>query len=610
MQGQSQGTLRYDLIFGLLILTVAGLCVRMAWLVRDGQAKALPLAERQHRMEIPLPARPGNIFARVGKRYTLLAGSKQVPYCYIDPAMIKDEQIEEVSRKVAKVLDMKASEVQELIYARRDTSFCVVKADLSEAQVQAVRAMRSRPIQVKFAWQREYPSADLAATVIGFRQRTDGTPGAGLEMTQNKYLASEEGLSVFLGDAQRRPIWEVPEESRLPRDGQHVFLCIDAAVQGFLQDALKESVDKYRAKWGSGIVVNPQTGQILAMSAYPTFDPGQYSASPPENVTNKTICVPYEPGSALKPVYAAAAVDAGVATFETMINCEGGVYNAPRGGRISDHGEKYGMLSLCDVVVHSSNIGMAKVGEMLGNQKLFDIAQRFGFGQETGIELPGESGGILRRVSKWDGYSMRRVPFGQEISTTSVQLAMAFSALSNGGLLLKPHVVDFVNDAGGQMIYHSKREIVRRVIKPEVSEQILGVMAKVVEEGTGKACRMEQWTSFGKTGTAQIPGPRGYIDGAFTGSFIGGAPVGHPEVLCVISIYWPDRSRGHYGATVAAPYVKQVLARTLSYLDVPPDKQTDSPMMAQGPLPSVAELAAAVSGDSDRDSNHKGHEEH
>ncbi len=581
MKRSLRATWRYDLVFGLLALGLLGLIGRLAWILRADGGHADRSAWRQHQMVIKLPGQPGNIFARAGYRYVLLAGSKQVPFCYADPLMVEDNKLNDLAVKAASAIGMSQAQVLGLLYARRDSSFVILKRDLTESQVRAVEALHLRPIQVDYEWQRDYPNGDLAATVLGYRRR-DGTPGGGLEQSWDRnVLAATDGRKVVLADASRRAIWPVPAESEPPRNGRHVFLSIDTAIQGFLQDAVQQSVEHFGAKWGAGIMVQPYTGQILAMVSVPTFNPNDYGQYDQEVITNKTLCVPFEPGSALKPVFAAAVVDFGAMTYDTPVFCENGTYVAPRGGRISDHGASYGTLSLTDVVVFSSNIGMAKVGEKLGNQALYATAEKFGFGKETGIELPGESPGILRRLAKWDGYSTRRVPFGQEISVTPLQLTMAFTALSNGGWLLKPRVVDSIRDARGQTVWRSSRQVVRRALSQETSDQTVAVLKDVVLRGTGKGCRMERWTCFGKTGTAQIARNGVYVDGAFVGSFVGGAPVGRPEVLCLISIYWPDASRGHFGATVAAPYVRQVLERTLSYLNVPPDQPAENLSVAQ-----------------------------
>ncbi|MGB2820011.1 MAG: penicillin-binding protein 2, partial [Phycisphaerae bacterium] len=409
------------------------------------------------------------------------------------------------------------------------------------------------------------------ATVVGFRLH-DGAGGGGLELSLDRHLRAADGRRVILADAFRRPIWPVAEQSRPPRDGCSVFLCLDAVIQDVLQNAVAASVQEFDAKWGTGVVVDPRTGEVLAMCSVPSFDPGRFQHAAAGSRTNRAVCVPFEPGSALKPVFAAAAVDAALVTYQTQVYCENGSYRAHRGGRISDHGSHYGHLTVEDVVVHSSNIGMAKIGEKLGNRLQFATAHRFGFGARTDVGLPGESPGIIRPLRKWDGYSLRRVPFGQEISVTALQLAMAFSSLANGGLLMKPRLVDHVCSADGKVIWRGRPVVVRRVLKPSVAERTLAVLQQVVERGTGKRSRLEHWTSFGKTGTAEIPGPGGYVPGAYVGSFVGGAPVSQPRVLCLISVYWPDQSKGYYGAKVAAPFVKEVLTRTLTYLNVPPDR--------------------------------------
>ncbi|MHC4295146.1 MAG: penicillin-binding transpeptidase domain-containing protein, partial [Planctomycetota bacterium] len=275
--------------------------------------------------------------------------------------------------------------------------------------------------------------------------------------------------------------------------------------------------------------VDPFTGKVLAMCSAPTFNPNFYSETDSTHRTNRAICTPFEPGSAFKPIVAAAAVDAGALNYSSEIFCENGVYRAHRGGRIRDHGESYGYLTLADGVIFSSNICMAKVGEKLGNARLYQIAKRFGFGDSTDVKLPGDSGGIIRPKDSWDGYSLRRVPFGQEISVTALQMTMAFSALANGGLLLKPYLIDKIVDSEGNIMQRGQREVVRRVLSPQVAAQTLEVMQGVVERGTGKACRLMNWTSFGKTGTAQIPGEGGYVEGAYTATFVGGGPVERPR---------------------------------------------------------------------------------
>ena len=572
MDATIAGKWRYNLVFGLLLLAIPGLCVRMILLLSDDRRHRQIQASRQQRLVIPLPARPGTIFARSTRRYVPLAVSRQLPSCYADPFLLEDDELDEVSIQVGGALAMDPRDVQQMLMERRDKRFAWLKRRITDDEAKAVGELRMSGVGVAYEWQREYPSAQLAATVVGFRL-IDGLPGGGLELTQDSYLAAADGTRVVLADASRRPIWPLAGESAPPRDGGHVFLCIDAVMQGFLQEAVAASVEKFDARWGTGVLVDPQSGEILAMCSVPTYDPNRFNEAAADTMTNRAISVPFEPGSVFKPLIAAAAVESGAVSYDTQIFCENGEYYAPRGGHISDHGQSYGYLTVADGVVHSSNICMAKVGEKLGNDLLYRIVKRFGLGEPTRIELPGESRGIVRAPSKWDTYSLRRVPFGQEISVTAIQLTMAFSALVNGGVLLGPRLVDRITDADGNVLYQSSRRVLWRVVTPSVAAQTLTIMRDVVERGTGKNCRLDDWTTFGKTGTAQIAGQGGYAEGAYVGSFVGGAPVGQPRLLCLISIYWPDRSKGYYGSTVAAPYVRQVLQKSLEYLHVPPDKR-------------------------------------
>ncbi|MBL7132978.1 MAG: penicillin-binding protein 2 [Phycisphaerae bacterium] len=571
MTHRGVGRWRFDLIFGLLLLSMGVLAYYLGWMVRRGRADEIRRARKCQRLVRPRPARPGSIFARTRNRYVLMAGSRRVPCAFVDPKVLAEEGFDGVAIGVGEALDLDPIELQDIFFSRRGDRYVVVKRDITAGEVEAVRALGLRSVGIAYEWWREYPNGSLAATVLGFRRR-DNVAGGGLELSQDEHLAPVNGLQVSLGDVRRRPVWPVAEKSVTPSDGNNVFLCLDAVIQGYLQRAVTESAQRFSAKWATGVVVDPNTGQILAMCSAPTFDPNIYNRSQPNQQVNRAISVPYEPGSAAKWLFAAAAVDAGVMTYQTRIFCENGSYHPRNGGRISDHGKRYGYLTLREVMVVSSNIGMAKTGEVLGNRRLWVAARRFGLGEKSGIWLPGESRGVVHPLRQWNGYSMRRVPFGQEVSTTALQLAMAFSSLANGGLLVKPRIIGHIRGPDGEITWRSRREVVRRVLSPSVAAESLSVLQDVVERGTGKACRMARWTSFGKTGTAEIAGPTGYIEGAYTATFVGGAPASSPKVICLISVYWPDKSRGYYGGTVAAPQVKRVLERTLWYMGVPPDR--------------------------------------
>ena len=585
------GTWRADVLFGALGATLVVLCVRLGVLTVKGGDFARPRLQRQQIMVVPRPGRPGSIYAATLGSYVALAVSRQEAVCFADPNLLArrldDEKIANACVAIGEALSLDAARIQTMLVARRGDRFVPLKAGLSPREIQAVCDLGLGGVGIRHDWRREYPGGDLAATVIGFRHDCalagmppDRSGGGGLELGLEQHLAGVDGCSVLLTDARRRPLWEAGQ--RLPRDGDSVLLCLDAVVQEQLQAAVAGAVEQYSAKWGAGVVIEPRSGEVLAMCSAPSFDPGDFERADAAARTNRAVCVPYEPGSAFKPIMTAAAVDAGAVSYETQLFCENGEYHAARGGRLTDHGQHYGMLTVEDIVVHSSNIGMAKVGEKLGNAAQFEAVRRFGFDARTGICLPGESPGIVRELRKWDGYSLRRVPFGQEISVTTLQLAMAFGVFANGGLLMEPQLVREIRRPDGSPAWRLRPRVVRRVLKPCTAEQTLAVLQQAVERGTGKSCRLDRWTSWGKTGTAQIPGPGGYVPRAYVATFVGGAPAVRPQVVCAISIYWPDAAKGYYGGKVAAPAVRQVLERTLVYLNVPPDRA------ARDRLPAVA----------------------
>lgn len=568
MNGGLAVTGRIYMMFGALAVAIAALGGRLAWVVRDDSHQVDEYAEKQMRRIIVQPGRPGSILARAHNSYVLLASSKQAPSCFVDPAIMDSKSIADVSLALGGILGENPLAIQEQIVSRREKRFAMIKDNITAEQEQAVRDLKVRSVGIMHEWRRYYPCGDLARTVVGYRH-ADGAPGGGVEQSRYGHIGAEAGKRVVLTDGRRRAIWLDAERSTAPRDGDNVVLCLDAVVQGYLQDAVKQAVAQFDAKWGTGVVADPRTGEILAIYSARGTARGGVS----ERGADRAIAMPYEPGSVMKPLYAAAAVDCGRFSYNTKIHCENGLYHTRGGGTIRDH-HSYGTLNLTDVVVKSSNIGMAKVGENLGNKRLYDIALRYGFNAKSGIELAGESKGQVRPPADWDGYSNRRVPFGHEISVTAVQLTMAFCSLANGGELLRPRLIDHVRGASGQVVWRSHRDVVRRTVSRATATASVAVMQQVVERGTGKACKLDYWTSFGKTGTAQIPGRGGYVDGAYAGSFVGGAPASDPRVVCTIVTYWPDRSKGYYGSKVAAPFVKQVLHKTLVYLDVPPDKDT------------------------------------
>ncbi len=573
---------RFHAVFAALAAALVALGGRVGFVQFCRGKELAALARRQQHRKILLPARPGNIFARSVGGPVLLAASRQVPSVYADPGMLTDEEIPAVSGRVAAALQVPVHEVLEAIAARRNQRFVYLARDVSEARARAVRKLNLPAVRVTHEWRRHYPNGETAAHVLGFR-RIDGVAGAGMEQSGDHWLRACDGWTVLGSDAGRRGRYAEPIEYHPPRDGQHVVLTLDLMIQGFLERALaqtyeefarREVTDPRRATAAMGVVMDPTSGEVLAMASIPTFDPNRYGLTSSDQRRNRVITDPYEPGSAYKPIIAVGAVQLGKADLATEFYCHHGTYHAHRGGTIRDFpGTSFGQIDLVEIVVRSSNIGMAKLGERLGNTALHRISDVFGFGRRTGIELPGECPGRLVPARRWTSYATRRLPFGQgPITVTTLQLASAFSAIANGGVLLRARVIDRVVGADGQVVYRSRRTPIRRVLTDGVARRFCReVLAEVVRRGTGRRCRLEKWQAFGKTGTAQIGGPGGYEEGAYTATFVGGAPALRPRVVCAISVYRPDYARGYTGGKVAAPAVCQVLQRTLEYLRVPPD---------------------------------------
>jgi len=357
-------------------------------------------------------------------------------------------------------------------------------------------------------------------------------------------------------------------------DGVGIILTLDAAIQQFAQAELVKQYKSVEAESAVAIVAEPATGAILAMVSLPDFDPNDARSAEPNNLRNRAITDQFEPGSILKPIVAAIAIDAGVVGLDEKIFCEYGNYHGKGFGRIGEYGNhRFGDLTVREILVHSSNIGMAKVGQRIGKDKLYKGLKLFGFGKKTGVDLPGEAEGLLRPTGKWTGYSVTRIPFGQEISVTAIGLVRAFCILANGGRSVRPFLVRAMVDNNGQVIKLKRPPpSVGFVVKPEVAQWVVrDAMAGVVNEGTGKKAKLEKWQVFGKTGTAEIArsDQRGYSDDSYVASFIAGAPAQNPAVVVLVSICKPNikLGRGYTGGTVAAPVAARILERTLNYLE-------------------------------------------
>ncbi|RKY24177.1 MAG: hypothetical protein DRP62_04355, partial [Planctomycetota bacterium] len=464
-----------------------------------------------------------------------------------------------------------AHKICKLITESKNPGFVKIKVDAKANQCAA--ASKIYGIGIQSNWQRYYPMGSLAAHVVGFTSR-DNRGLDGIELQFDKQLSGLAGRNTFLADAwpSRRPI-RLKQQSTPLKNGVGIILTLDSTIQQFARSELLKQYESYEAESAVAIVAEPTTGAILAMVSLPDFVPANAGSTDPDKFRNRAITDAFEPGSLLKPIAAAIAIDNGTVNRNEKIFCEYGNYHGKGFGRIGEYGNhKFGKLTVREILVHSSNIGMAKIGQKLGKEKLYKGLKLFGFGKKTGIDLPGEVAGLLWPVQKWTGYSVTRIPFGQEISVTAIQLVRAFCILANGGRSVRPFLVRAMVGNSGEIIKMKQLpSAVGFVVRPEVAQWIVNdALVGVVNEGTGKKAKLKKWQVFGKTGTANIAGSnkRGYSDNDYIASFIAGAPADEPAVVVLVSIRKPNvkLGKGYTGGTVAAPVAAKIVEKTLTYL--------------------------------------------
>lgn len=508
-------------------------------------------------------------------RGRILAADHQVLTIYADPNFILAPK--ETSVALADILDMGAHTICKMITANPQLRFKKIKTPASLDECLAVMKKDIRGVGVQPSWRRRYPMGPLTSHVVGFAG-IGAQSRAGIELQYDRELSGDTESLCFLKDVKGRPIRLMENAVREPMgriQGQGIILTIDATIQQFAREALLERMTEFEAKSAWAVVANPKTGAVLAMVSLPDFNPGNIRRQDTEALRNHVAVDQYEPGSIMKPIVVGIALDAGIITRSTKIDCEDGLYTGKEFGRIREyHYRKYGKLTPREILIKSSNIGVAKIGQELGPKRLYDGLRLFGFGKETGMGLPGETKGMLRPPTQWDGYSITRIPFGQEVALTAMQMVKAFCILANEGRMVRPHLIKaFVDKQGEPIVRDSRYEVadqVGHVIEPDTAKWLVTkALTDVVN--VGKRGRLDKWQAFGKSGTAQIARQdrRGYEPGAFITSFIAGAPSQDPAIVVLVSICRPNikLGKGDSGGTVAAPVVARIMEKALLYLE-------------------------------------------
>jgi cell division protein FtsI/penicillin-binding protein 2 len=559
----------------ITLLSLFLLCITLAfggliWRLYDLQVRQKSvfhqISRKQQNAVVPEKARRGLI---LDCRARVLAASVKTYNVFAEPRRLQEfpDQILVAASELQPILNVPGDEICRKIQSCQNPGYLKIKENISSAERQAVEEARLSGVGIETDWKRSYPAGSLTAHLLGFIG-AENTGLSGLEMKYDRLLAGTPGYQVFVVDAMRRPIGTQPTNGVEARDGMNLALTIDSVIQRFVQEALEKQLKAFEAESAVAMAMDPKTGAVLAMVSLPDFDPTRFSTTPQDRMRNRILTDSYEPGSIFKPIVAASALDSGTVSFNERFDCENGYWGRYRIGEFGNH--QYGVMSVKEILVNSSNVGMAKIGVKMGKKNLYEGMRRFGFSERTGIDLPGEEPGLLRPLSAWSGWSVTRIPFGHEISVTGIQICRAYSILANGGFVIKPHIVRAVIDNAGNII--EDRRPVRGtsyIIDPKVAKWIVQTaLVGVVNEGTGDLAKIDGIQVWGKTGTANIALPGGGYDTRnYVSSFVGGAPAEDPQIVVLVSIRKPNRAlgKGYSGGRVAAPVAKEILEKTLIY---------------------------------------------
>lgn len=524
----------------------------------------LKLAEKQHQKIVQLTPGRGAIYDRTNSE---LAVSIEMDSCFAEPRNIGAP--EQVAAKLAPLLGMDRELLRQKLSGRK--GFVWLQRRMLPEQVQRIKQLELEGIGFVKESKRFYPNREMAGHVIGF---TGMDPGGleGIELKYDSTLLGNTGYLVTERDALGRDVAMKGMVVKSASKGQNVVLTLDKNIQYITENELAKAVETCGAKGGIAIVMEPATGRVLAMANYPGFNPNTHEKYGSQVMRNKAVADSFEPGSTFKAFLISAALEEKVVSPQDSFNCENGSYAI--GGRVIHDTHKYGALTVADILKYSSNIGSAKIGSRLGPERLSSYLRAFGFGERTGIDLPGEASGYLRNRSQWYGVDLATISFGQGVSASAIQLAAAYSAIANGGALMKPYIVEKVTDEQGTVLQQFVPQTRRKVISEKTAARIAKMLESVTTEGgTGTNAAVEGYRVAGKTGTAQKVDPvtHGYSIDKRTASFIGFAPVSNPKLMILVVIDEPKTSA--YGGVVAAPAFSTIALRSLCYLNVPPDKK-------------------------------------
>ncbi|MDE2484636.1 MAG: penicillin-binding protein 2 [candidate division NC10 bacterium] len=514
-------------------------------------------ANRQSSRLVPSVSRRGTIYDRNGRELAISLGTSSI---FARPSQVEDP--ERVSETLSAVLSLPAETIREQLHSEK--SFVWLKRSVSPDEAEAVTRLMLKGIGSDTQSKRFYPKAQQAAHLLGF-VGTEDRGLEGLELQYDAYLAGKRKWIVRQQDAKRRPIFR---EEAGEAQGADLHLTIDEVIQYIAERELEAAVTQSGALSGSAIVMDPFSGEILALANYPTFDPNAYTEASAFARRNRAVADYYEPGSAFKAIVGAGALEERLVRPEDRFSGEGGAIEVG-GVTIRDH-ERFETLTFAEVLAHSSNVGAIKVGQRLGKSHYYDYISGFGFGNLTKIDLPGETPGLIRRPKEWSALSLASLSIGQEISVSPLQMLTAMSAIANGGILVRPYIAKSIVAADGKVVRENMPMQVRRVISEDTAKTLATILKGVVTEGTGKAAAVEGFEAAGKTGTSQkIDRATGrYSRHKVVASFVGFVPVEHPQLAIIVVIDEPSTLR--WGGSIAAPTFREIARESLKHLRTTP----------------------------------------
>ncbi len=556
---------RMWIVAAVLFLSLCGLGGRLGALHLRNYSKI----KREYTREL-LGLR-GRIFDCNGDQFSMAMSLPARQY-FLDPkAVKKGHDVRYIAKTVAESLGIKEDEVLAK-FSQTDSRYIKLGVSLNDqAYARLANPTNISGIGSEELVVRAYPQGRHMAHVLGFVNNL-GVGGAGIEQTFNHYLKGTPGVITSEVDAGRREIWSRRKIHVPPIPGCDVHLTLDHNIQYVVEQTLKEVVENFQALSGWAIVERVKSGAILAMASYPDFEPEHYTEESGDVWRNNALAIVYEPGSIMKSVTVASALNERLVTPDTLIEVGDGTWFYA-GKPLRDH--VTGTITVSTALKKSSNIACAKIGLMLGNKRLEAYLHAFNFGERLGIELPGEERGILAHVKDWSKLTPTRVPIGQGIAVTGLQMINAYSTLANDGVMMRPYVVERVVTAAGETVFAAQPEVMGKPVRPEIARAVREMLIGVTEEGgTGKRAVVPGYSVGGKTGTAQKAVPGGYSSTDYYASFVGFVPARDPVFCVLVSVERPRPQ--HTGGYVSAPAFAKIASATARYLEIPPDEPVEA----------------------------------